>query len=484
MPSHYDRDALLTAAMRNAQATQDQLGLDERYDRAAVLRDDPYGTPTFANAGVVSPLSVLATTANRATGRKQMREVGPLRKSNRDTIGETAGLAAQADTSIALNEEDRAALAAKEDTTRLKHTMDMERKAQKLAEDELKFNQGTLQGSPKRYVNKNDKNDEIMVVEGPQGNLMEVRRNEDGTTNLVPLGPDYVEAEDQSFRYKALSRKDGEALADDASGYMDIKSAHGKFKKEYVQPNELPTSVFNRVLAWTQNQDLLGYVSDDMSANEREAALWWGEWHRAYTLMKRHKWFGATLTNNEMKSWTESVGLLQGMNPDQAQQAIDNVFREVENGYKRRLDTEMRRTMNHEEDFNVVSGNMRSTGGKWNENTGVYWGDYAPGEEPPTPEEPPLELPAEEQSIVNSLQGELLDRYNRMSNKGKMLFIKTMMRGDIKSTPDLGADPGAGPVSSVLHKATRSTRGKPPNYVPPPVIPPGPPAPTNRGPRG
>lgn len=383
MPSHYDRDALLTAAMRNAQATQDQLGLDERYDRAAVLRDDPYGEPTFRNAGVVSPLSVIATTANRATGRKQMREVGPLRKANRATMGDSQGALDQGVLSRTLAKEDRDVTTAQEATAQQAHDINMDKVEEKRLTDTLALDTKKFELDRDKITQKGTEYSApegsglppITVVETPQG-VFEVGVDKDGKQAFLPLPEGYTPT-DTSYggRYKSLSSPQAEKLANRTTEFMDIKRAVGSWKPKYAQITGLPSSFINNIVAWGAQEDIFTYVNEDMDQDVKEASRWWGQWHRAYTLLKRHEFFGATLTNNEMRSWDESVRLLEGMSPDDADATIKQLFDEVNKAYTLDFNTQYARTGNRmaADDRAVMDELLRANGGVYTKEKGLHY---------------------------------------------------------------------------------------------------------------
>lgn len=71
------------------------------------------------------------------------------------------------------------------------------------------------------------------------------------------------------------------------------------------------------------------------SKESKDAAQWWGEWKKFYTLGTRNALFGATLTTNEQRAW-EEVDINPSMSPEQIRTRINKLFAETARSAERR----------------------------------------------------------------------------------------------------------------------------------------------------
>jgi len=98
------------------------------------------------------------------------------------------------------------------------------------------------------------------------------------------------------------------------------------FKPYFSQLGRAPTRIINRALARFNREDLLKYANKTLDSQAREAALWWAEFMRVYSLKERYELFGATLTNNELSSWEQALGIVQGQNPTHVRRRLEQLY--------------------------------------------------------------------------------------------------------------------------------------------------------------
>lgn len=94
-----------------------------------------------------------------------------------------------------------------------------------------------------------------------------------------------------------------------------------QFKPEYTQ--KAGPGGQSRLVNWA--------AANGVGTKEgKEAADWWGAWNLIYTLPQRNKTFGATLSDSEKQSWTES-DINPGMGEDQIKRRAGNILKILKN---------------------------------------------------------------------------------------------------------------------------------------------------------
>jgi hypothetical protein len=119
------------------------------------------------------------------------------------------------------------------------------------------------------------------------------------------------------------------------------------FKPEYAQiamgeegSRGLPTKFLNSFLAGTEKAGLLEYANDpNLTDQVREGMKWWSELAGEYSAQERHELFGATLTNNENKSWDDILQLNKGMTPETMQVMLGSHVDRMRRRYGNKLQT-------------------------------------------------------------------------------------------------------------------------------------------------
>lgn len=95
----------------------------------------------------------------------------------------------------------------------------------------------------------------------------------------------------------------------------------GSYKPEYANVQEVP---------W--GGDVMRFAANkaNILTNEQqeEAAAWWGNFDRLYTLEERNALFGGTLTGGEENSWERS-NINANMNETQIKMAMDNMYKQA-----------------------------------------------------------------------------------------------------------------------------------------------------------
>jgi hypothetical protein len=117
-----------------------------------------------------------------------------------------------------------------------------------------------------------------------------------------------------------LTVSDRRDLTEGAGLVGNIQDLKQSFQDEFAAPQILGKSVpFARPLSNTLSS--MGVGSEDMD----KAQQWWAASDRLYTLFQRNKLFGATLTSNEMKAWSEA-NANKNMKPEQVKAMLDSIL--------------------------------------------------------------------------------------------------------------------------------------------------------------
>jgi hypothetical protein len=134
---------------------------------------------------------------------------------------------------------------------------------------------------------------------------------------------------DGGREFKKLTDSTRNRILDQADTMRSTQMLIDSFKPEYTQklgggPQSRLPNVMSQFGLGTQSVD--------------EAAQWWGEWRKFYTLGTRNQLFGATLTPNEQRAWAE-VDINPSMDAEQIQNRITKLFEEAARSAERRVKT-------------------------------------------------------------------------------------------------------------------------------------------------
>jgi hypothetical protein len=182
----------------------------------------------------------------------------------------------------------------------------------------------TYQDAQMQQMQKNHVLQQAMLAETRRGNNLDFsarmaaikQRNMESILESMSKGQDFKKFTDGT-RNKMLTQ------ADTASS---MKTLADTFTDEYTQIlGAGPQSRLPNTAA------LMGVGSK----GSKDAAQWWGEWKKFYTLGTRNALFGATLTTNEQRAW-EEVDINPSMSPEQIRNRINKLFAETSRSAERR----------------------------------------------------------------------------------------------------------------------------------------------------
>lgn len=297
-----------TQAQADFQATEDPYAYAQELRGGTTLQPDAYGQ--------ISPLQILGDMIGQSTGRRDVRNIEDERKGLSQTMA--AAEAMKQNYEAEGVQQDRA----------LKKTAEARANSAEKAE---------------AFVNAATKEVEFLQRDPQTGNYLA-----DGVeVNL----DDYVKYEkpntqkDTSIAYlKNNALKD---LGNLEGRVNSITRSADTFKPEYAQiamgeegSRGLPTKFLNSFLAGTEKAGLLEYANDpNLTDQVREGMKWWSELAGEYSAQERHELFGATLTNNENKSWDDILQLNKGMTPETMQVMLASHVDRMRRRYGNKLQT-------------------------------------------------------------------------------------------------------------------------------------------------
>ena len=297
-----------TQAQADFQATEDPYAYAQELRGGANLQPDAYGQ--------ISPLQIIGDMIGQSTGRRDVRNLEQERKGLAQTMA--ASEAMKQEYELEGIEEDRA----------LKQTAEVRANAAEKAET---------------FVNAATQEVEFLQRDPKTGNYLL-----DGVeVNLS----DYVKYE------KPSTQKDSSIAYLRSNALKDLGNLEGRvnsitrsadtFKPEYAQivmgkegSRGIPTEFLNSFLSGTERAGLLEYANNpDLSEQVREGMKWWSELAGEYSAQERHELFGATLTNNENKSWDDILQLNKGMTPETMQTMLASHVDRMRRRYGNKLQT-------------------------------------------------------------------------------------------------------------------------------------------------
>lgn len=313
-----DLAELQRAMSQNNQAMVDFEATENPYTYAQELRGGQQLTPD-ATTGYLSPLMVLADTINQSTGRRDVRNLESDRKGLSKTMAASQALQQQYDLE---GEEQKRALAQSKEAREVAAVDDRDK-------------------ATKTFVSKTGEKDsnglrtEVKVTGvwdpmASDGKGAYVSQNPEGETVELNMS-EWTEADDATgySGSKDMGRAELKEMRDKGSRAETLNRTIEAFDPAYIQFGDgggvgdgVPTKLLNGIMQSATKNDLLKYSDSKefkrLDDQQQRALLWWGDLMQGYSLQERHDLFGATLTNNEFKSWEQAFGVLRGMNPEVA----------------------------------------------------------------------------------------------------------------------------------------------------------------------
>lgn len=318
---------LKRAVMQNRQSAGQIPGLEEDYAQAQVKRDAPVASPN--QYGYVSPLEVLGGIIRNSRGRAQSRDIKPQLELARKQQADSQGTL---------------------DANALKMSMEKAGREQESHDMKILKSQRALDSmsgnAENRWVNEADPEAATIAVGydeynkpymlGPDGKKMPVPEG------YVPEARAYYGS--GGFRGKEFPTGFKERMSNDGHLLERTMDTASRFKDWYAQPTTLPTGFLNKLAVTTSRNDIQKYIDQiaqsEVDPRTKEAMLWWADWKMNYSLGQRHTLFGATLTDNELRSWEDAEQMLLGGDPEVIRQRMQKLSGDYEKKFIKHLNTQ------------------------------------------------------------------------------------------------------------------------------------------------
>ena len=309
-----------TQAQADFQATEDPYAYAQELRGGANLQPDAYGQ--------ISPLQILGDMIGQSTGRRDVRNIEAERKGLSQTMA-----AAEAMKQNYEAEGVQQARALKQTAEAREQTEFAERKDME-AGDSVTMTDGT-----DKITARWDNNKQTYV---------------DNAGEPLDLSRWTVESDGSGYSGdKALTSKSLNQLAADAHQSGKLRELQSSFKDEYAQIDGLPTGFINDLMVGASYNDLMKYVSEEKDIQAKEGMLWWSKFNREFSLIERHKLFGATLTNNELKSWKEALAVGKGMDPETLLANLGAIANDMDDRMTRQFST-LSASRRGKSDYNAI----------------------------------------------------------------------------------------------------------------------------------
>ena len=156
------------------------------------------------------------------------------------------------------------------------------------------------------------------VTEDAQGNTVEI--------NMSEMREKESAASSNRKGSKAMPSSTLKEFRNKASRIGSLNRTIDTFDPSYIQSDyggkAVKTGVINKIMDKFAKNDLVDVIDSEefkeLDVQLQKSMLWWGELMQGYSLQERHDLFGATLTNNEFKSWEQAFAVMRGMDPETA----------------------------------------------------------------------------------------------------------------------------------------------------------------------
>lgn len=306
-----------TQAQADFQATEDPYAYAQELRGGANLQPDAYGQ--------ISPLQILGDMIGQSTGRRDVRNIEAERKGLSQTMA-----AAEA---MKQNYEAEGVQQARA----LKQTAEA-RAVAKEAREAAKVDDRDK--TPRTFVGNTGPTGEdgkratveVMGVWDPMakgGKGGWVTENANGDTveiNMSEMTEKESAASGNRKGSKAMPSGTLKEFRSKAARIGSLNRTVDTFDPSYIQSEyggkPVKTGVINKIMDKFAKNDLVDVVESEefkeLDVQLQKSMLWWGELMQGYSLQERHDLFGATLTNNEFKSWEQAFAVLRGMDPETA----------------------------------------------------------------------------------------------------------------------------------------------------------------------
>jgi hypothetical protein len=347
-----------TQAQADFQATEDPYAYAQELRGGANLQPDAYGQ--------ISPLQILGDMIGQSTGRRDVRNIEAERKGLSQTMAAAEAMkqnyeaeGVQQDRVLKQTAEARDVSKEAREQTEFAERKDME------AGDSVTMTDGT-----DKITARWDNNKQTYV---------------DNNGEPLDLSRWTVESDGSAYSGdKALTSKSLNQLAADAHQSGKLRELQSSFKDEYAQIGGLPTGFINDLMAGASYNDLMKYVSEEKDIQAKEGMLWWSKFNREFSLIERHKLFGATLTNNELKSWKEALAIGKGMDPETLLSNLGAIANDMDDRMTRQFST-LSASRRGKSDYNAIVEAGRGVFEPDEE--GRFYSLYQKANPRPTPEE-------------------------------------------------------------------------------------------------
>ena len=222
---------------------------------------------------------------------------------------------------------------------------------EKAQRDERKLQEYEEQGD---YNRRQRYGDRETYVNSATGEERTVFADRDGRLYFQgsgdPVGEGWVSKErvygrgGSGFRGKSFGEKFKDTMTGESNAVRKQVRLNNEFKPWYAQPTNLPTEFMNSIATGASRSDLMKYVDQETDANVKEAMRWWADFRMNYDLMKRYELFGATLTNNEMRSWKEASNMVLGSSPEEVEARLGRLIGDVQTDFSNKLNSQYQGT--------------------------------------------------------------------------------------------------------------------------------------------
>ena len=370
---------LQRAMQQNTKATQALGGYDEELARARALRDSP-GNASIDKYGAVSPFAVLSDVIDNSRARKNIRETTPLRQSASDDIASSASQLEGNKLRLSLEKVAREEEKQRDDLltsgqSRLLKTNEALRAKEKQTDDLLTSKQSReIEREERDYdaetlsnsVTFSNGEDEINVV-SKNGKPMWL---DEGKLKEIPRG--YVELDNSQYQ-TSLSNSALKDIKDETNLIRKFNGIVEDYDPRFNQVGGYLTKPLQSIIKTASTNDLLKFAGDEtMTKDARDAAQWWANFKMEYELPRRHKIFGATLTNNEQSSWADAVNVMRELPAGELKKRLKKLQRNLSEDFASNMSMTSMSYGGNKNVQNVVAYATDGTGLKFDNKTSSW----------------------------------------------------------------------------------------------------------------
>tara|TARA_R110000764_G_scaffold74593_1_gene151184 strand:+ start:5293 stop:6651 length:1359 start_codon:yes stop_codon:yes gene_type:complete len=306
-----------TQAQADFQATEDPYAYAQQLRGGANIQPDAYGQ--------VSPLQIIGDMIGQSTGRRDVRNLEEERKGLSQTMAASEAMKQQYE------------LEGIEEARVLKQSAEVRAEAKEGREaakvndrDETPRtfvgNTGPVGTDGKRATVEVMGLFDPMAKEGKGGWVTEDAQGNTVEINMSEMREKESAASSNRKGSKAMPSSTLKEFRNKASRIGSLNRTIDTFDPSYIQSDyggkAVKTGVINKIMDKFAKNDLVDVIDSEefkeLDVQLQKSMLWWGELMQGYSLQERHDLFGATLTNNEFKSWEQAFAVMRGMDPETA----------------------------------------------------------------------------------------------------------------------------------------------------------------------